>query len=253
MVTNQIANHHFESLVALLAACIAFLGLDWTTAFTAANAAYVSSTFYREVIFAISTFLRNRLLSEIGDSVFCILIDETTDSANRNQLIVYIRWVDAKQRKIREEYLGILQLPAGDAETIFDALIKFVRGEGLDIARWVAFGSDGASVMTGCNNGVATKLKEINPYMVTTHCASHRFALVCANSAEHVPYLKLTYEPALISLWAFLNYSSSRWSDLQAHYLLYKKYVFLFCFFVGVICVFVSVCANVKCICRDCV
>lgn len=232
LATHAIANQHFASLIDLITTGIRLLGISWTSAFHADNAQYTSSTFYREAIFATSDYLRESVLRSIGDSTFTILIDETTDSANRNQLIIYIRWfdrkhmVDGKQGNLREEFLGMVALKQGDADTIFTALLDFVRGEGLDFARWVGFCSDGASVMVGIHTGVATRLKdEVNAYMVCVHCANHRFALACADSAKEVDYLRLVYQPALISLWSFLSFSTSRWSNLQAHYAKFKKYV----------------------------
>ena len=46
----------------------------------------------------------------------------------------------------------------------------------------MSFSSDGASVMLGRNNGIATKLANKNPYLFVTHCIAHRLALAC-NSA----------------------------------------------------------------------
>ncbi len=43
----------------------------------------------------------------------------------------------------------------------------------------VGFGSDGASVMTGCVSGVATRLKAVVPYQVALHCMAHKLQLSC--------------------------------------------------------------------------
>jgi len=127
-------------------------------------------------------------------------------------MIIYIRWLDLKQKKIREEFLGIVDLENGKAETIEKRLISFLEANGLDPARMVSFGSDGASAMTGDKSGVATRLRSKIPYLVCIHCCSHRFALVIVGATKTVEWIKNVYEPVLISLWAYLNFSSVRWS-----------------------------------------
>lgn len=162
---------------------------------------------------------------QVGYSVYCINIDECTDNANRAQMVVVIRWYDVQTGLPREVFLGVVNLDKGDADTIFEKLIAFVRGEGFDLTRWIGFGSDGASVMTGVWNGVAAKLKRMNPYMICTHCCSHRFALVCSHASQNVPYMKNVYEPLLISIWSFLFYSPQRWASLQAHWVTLKSFI----------------------------
>ena len=54
----------------------------------------------------------------------------------------------------------VIQILAGDAETIKQAIIDFITEIGLDMTKLSGFGSDGASVMIGKRNGVAAKLRE---------------------------------------------------------------------------------------------
>ena len=52
-----------------------------------------------------------------------------------------------------------------------------------------SFGSDGASVMTGRNEGVATRLKRLNNNIISVHCVAHRLALATSQASQSVPYL----------------------------------------------------------------
>ena len=79
--------------------------------------------------------------------------------------------------------------------------------------------------MVGNKNGVTTKLKEINPYLIAVHCNSHRLSLVCSTAAKHIPYLRLIYEPALISIWSLFHFSAQRWERMKAHFASLKEYV----------------------------
>ena len=54
---------------------------------------------------------------------------------------------------------------------------------------------DGAAVMSGCLTGVSTRLKELVPYAVTTHCWSHKLSLAVL-SRDYVlrkPLKKLSF------------------------------------------------------------
>lgn len=65
------------------------------------------------------------------------------------------------------EFLDLIQL---DTETIEKTIWLSVECNGISssfaINNWIAFTSDGASVMTGKKSGVATKLCEKNPEFI---------------------------------------------------------------------------------------
>jgi len=48
----------------------------------------------------------------------------------------------------------------------------------------VGFGSDGCSTMVGSKSGVATRLKEVSPFVVSVHCIAHRTNLATLQAAE---------------------------------------------------------------------
>jgi hypothetical protein len=83
--------------------------------------------------------LRKKLLEAIGDSLFTVLIDETTDFSNTIDMDVHIRWVqlvvgdDGRKRfLVREDFLCMLPLKNGTAETIYSSLMSCLHSNGLD-------------------------------------------------------------------------------------------------------------------------
>ncbi len=44
--------------------------------------------------------------------------------------------------------------------------------------------------MTGILSGVATRLLELNPPLVSIHCVAHRLAIVCAQAGQNIKYIK---------------------------------------------------------------
>ena len=72
-----------------------------------------------------------------------------------------------------------------------DAMKQFVMENKVGFERCVWFGSDGASVMVGSKTGVATRMKAMNPFIVSRHCAAQRLALVSSQAAKEVTYMSI--------------------------------------------------------------
>ncbi|CAG8555013.1 2027_t:CDS:2 [Cetraspora pellucida] len=79
----------------------------------------------------------------------------------------------------------------------------------LDPSKLLHFGSDGDSKMIEVRNGVATKLKKLNPFMSNCHCIAHRLALAEKDSAKDVPYF-LDYEITIKELYAYFANSHTQ-------------------------------------------
>ena len=99
-----------------------------------------------------------------------------------SQLIVIARIVLHSDVKYR--YLQTLELADGRAETIERALLLCLGSYGVQLDKVSGFGSDGASVMVGFRNGVATRLNTGNPTMLSIHCINHRLGLGASQSIE---------------------------------------------------------------------
>ena len=84
-----------------------------------------------------------------------------------------------------------------------NCLSVFDPFEGLVLEGLKAFPSDGTSVMTGSNGGVAAKLREYKnlKILLFVYCLSHRLALACAHSSNRVTFLK-DFKLTFIQLWA---------------------------------------------------
>jgi len=56
-------------------------------------------------------------------------------------------------------------------------ILKYLDDIKLDMKKVQGIGTDGASTMLGCRNGVVAQLKRIRPSAVGVHCAAHRLNL----------------------------------------------------------------------------
>lgn len=110
-------------------------------------------------------------------------------------------------------YLGMIELKEGTADAIVNELSTFIQAKNLLINRLMNIGSNGASVMLGCNNGVAVQFKK-NPYLMEHHCISHRLALASENAASAVLYLA-EYNDIVRSLYNYFSNSYLRMEHLK--------------------------------------
>ena len=69
-------------------------------------------------------------------------------------------------------------------------------------------------MMTGKKQGMATRLKEKFPKLISVHCSAHRIELVFGNSMEEYDSFQKIEAEANI-LYSFFSRSHKRFGDLQ--------------------------------------
>ena len=172
------------------------------------------------LIWCISVRLQKKILCRIRNSPFYgIMIDESTDISVTRHLVVFASIVEEGLPVTL--FLGLLQIPGSkkDATVIFDTLISHLRTWELDLCKFVAFGSDGASTMVGSQGGVATKIRlQVNPFLISCHCVAHRTNLAALDAAKAPDCKSLSAEvdSLLNSISSFFNKSSKRKHALTA-------------------------------------
>lgn len=126
--------------------------------------------------------MRKRLILRLiqSNTKFTIMIDESTTLSTKCTLILYIlSYFDVESPVVA--FLDLIELDGQDAETIEKAIWLSLECNGISssfaLNNWIAFASDGASVMMGKKAGVATKLCEKIPNLCTWRCLCHRLEL----------------------------------------------------------------------------
>ncbi|XP_075167429.1 zinc finger MYM-type protein 1-like [Haematobia irritans] len=147
----------------------------------------IISSLLTAIIFCGSHDLPLRGKNDLANSTvtaYSILADESADISGKEQLSVGIRFFDTKTLKIREEFLGFVELEAMDDEFFF-------LNEGLDEFKCVGQGYDGCATMVGKFGGVQALLKQTYPKALYFHCASHKLNLVI-NDLNTIPEVRNT-------------------------------------------------------------
>lgn len=163
----------------------------------------------RDMRILIGQLIKSRLIQKIKYARwYSVLVDEVTDCATIEQLLIYVGYVNA-DGNANFDFLDVRDVleksDSPNAETIFNIITEELRSCGLSPQHLCGFGSDGASVMTGVHGGVGARLQNVSSIMLRSHCISHRLALACGDSNETVKYVS-TVEVTLRQLWKWLEY-----------------------------------------------
>lgn len=205
LVKEEISNHKFSSLLDLLK----LLGLDQMKHFQ-----YSSQGSVREIFLALGSALLENLLEKVKKAgCYGLLTDEVTDVTVMEMLITFIQYFNKETGQAETSFLFIEDVlknsNSANAETIFTVLTSQLAEFGLEIQKCGSFVSDGASVMTGARGGVATRLKELNPQLISLHCLCHKLALACTDTSSQIEYIR-NVELWLRQLWKLFDNSPKR-------------------------------------------
>ena len=141
-----------------------------------------SNTVLKELVLTLGDQLAEDIIQEIKKSnVHVLLMDEVTDLSNTLQLVTFIKYYDQNLGDVRIHFVDVSDVLEGSvdttatAETIHDCLINLLNSLDFEIQNAKAFTSDGASVMTGHQSGVAARLSEHEncQTMLSIHCICH--------------------------------------------------------------------------------
>jgi len=153
--------------------------LDWVKKKTDK---YTSPEMQNEMIKVMGLSILRKIASNIRNSPFyTIMVDETADMANIEQVVVCLRWVN-EIFEVHEEFVGLYQVEAIHSEKIFEVITDVMLRLNLCMSKIRGQCYDGASVMTGVKSGVVARLNAAEPRAVFTHCYGHALNLACADT-----------------------------------------------------------------------
>ncbi len=121
------------------------------------NSTYVSPPMQNVFIQIIADQVRAVVLQELNDGdpdrVFAICANESTDSAKRKQMSLYIRFIN-KKGDLVERCLALIEVPSTKATDLLEVIHASMKTSQLDKSRVIAQCYDGASNMSGEFHGL---------------------------------------------------------------------------------------------------
>ncbi|XP_047309720.1 zinc finger MYM-type protein 1-like [Impatiens glandulifera] len=178
------------------------------------NAKYTSPEVPKEILHIIGNRVRNKIRDEIGDSKFCILVDEANDISNKEQMAIIFRFVDVNG-VLREHFFQIVHVNDTTTATLKKEICNVLTRYNLEINNMRGQGYDGASNMSGIFNGLQALFLKDCPYAYYVHCFAHRIQLALVTAAEKEISIWLFFSN-LTTIINLITSSSKRNTELQS-------------------------------------
>nr|KAJ0226357.1 hypothetical protein LSAT_V11C100018560 [Lactuca sativa] len=144
------------------------------------NSKYTSADIQKEILSIIANKVRKHIRSEVGDSYFCVMVDESRDESKKE-------FVDV-EGIIRERFLDLVHVRDTLSLTLKTNMWRQLLHYQFDVSKIRGQGYDGASNMRGEWNRLQALVLEDCPYAYYVHCFAHRLQLaLVAASREIIP------------------------------------------------------------------
>jgi hypothetical protein len=136
----------------------------------------MTNIFYAQVIVDL-------IITEIGGDVFCLLVDESADVSDKEQMAVVLRYVD-KYGVLKEILIGVVHVSETTALCLKSNIDKLFIKYKLSWKQVRGQGYDGVSNMRGEFNGLRALIMKENNSAYYVHCFAHQLQLVIVAVAK---------------------------------------------------------------------
>ncbi|XP_058742087.1 uncharacterized protein LOC131614532 [Vicia villosa] len=178
------------------------------------NCKYTSHKIQKELLQILSSRVKKHIREEIGDSKFCIVVDEARDESKKEQMALVLRFVD-KVGLIQERFFDVAHVKDTTSLTLKEAICDILSRHNLDVSNIRGQGYDGASNMIGEWNGLQALFMKDCPYAYYVHCFAHRLQLALVTASREVKPIHKFFDK-LIFVVNVVCSSTKRHDELQA-------------------------------------
>jgi hypothetical protein len=112
------------------------------------NAKYTSPDVQKEILSIYARKVQVAIREEIGNSKFCIMVDEARDESKKEHMAIVIRFV-SKEGHIMERFLDLIHVKDTAAVTLKESIYAVLADNNLSVNDIRGQGYDGASNMRG--------------------------------------------------------------------------------------------------------
>ncbi|XP_071726736.1 uncharacterized protein [Rutidosis leptorrhynchoides] len=117
------------------------------------------------------------IFKEIGDDIFALLVNESSDVSKKEQMAIVLRYVDA-HGLIKESFVGLVHVKETSSLSLKTSIDSFFAKHNVSLSQLRGQGYDGASNMRGEFNGLKAKILDENNSAHYVHCFAHQLQLV---------------------------------------------------------------------------
>lgn len=154
---------------------------------------FTSPEIQNEILSIMALHILREIASELSGKWYTIMVDETTDLSNTEQMVLCLRYVD-NNLEVHEELIGLYSLESTSADVVVTAIKDILLRMNLTINNCRGQCYDGGSNMSGARSGVATRLTDLESRALYTHCYGHALNLAIQDVVKGVKVMEDTLD-----------------------------------------------------------
>ena len=155
--------------------------LDWLKR---KNEKYTCAEVQNEMLQIMALSILRDISQNIKNSVYySIMADERTDVSNREQCVLVLRHVD-DDLVAHKDFIRLYKVDSIDSDTLIKTIEDCLFRMNLSLNNGRGQCYDGASNMSGAENGVAKRISEKEPRAVYIHCYGHALNLAVGDTVK---------------------------------------------------------------------
>ena len=133
--------------------------------------------------------------AEIHQSMLVALMgDAYSDVSIKEQVSIGLLWVNSKEFKVHEDFIGFYKVDNIQSITNVQAVIDALIGLNLPISNCRGQKYDEASNMVGKKSGVAFEIIKLESKALATHCHCYSLNLIVKSTTEECQLLRDTLD-----------------------------------------------------------
>jgi hypothetical protein len=159
----------------------------------------------------IGSYSSDIIIDVLQKEKFSLIVDESTDKGTIKHLALVAR--SFYENDAQDYFLGLIQVPIATAEALYEAITSYFEKNKINYKdNFIGFASDGANVMMGAHNSLASRLQQDIPHLFIMKCVCHSFNLCASYACEKLPRV---VEDIARDVYTYLNYSFKRQTEFN--------------------------------------
>ena len=151
---------------------------------------YSSHEVHNEFLSIMALQVLRQIAASLQSAVFyALIVDETTDKANEEQVVLVFQWVD-NNLVAHEEFVGLYLTDSITLKALVAVIKDMLLRMNLKIEHCRDQCYDGASSMSGAKKGVAKILCDEEPCAIFTHCYGHALNLAVSDCVKQCKVMR---------------------------------------------------------------
>ena len=158
----------------------------WMSRRSAGMLHYTSPSAQAEIQRQLAMSVTRKVVGEVKSAkYFALILDETTDMTQREQMAICLRYVN-DDLDVREVCIGLYEAESTTSEALFNIVKDALTRAQLPMNSLRGQCYDGAANMSGEFTGVQARVKAVEARAVFIHCTAHRLNLVVKEALDGV-------------------------------------------------------------------